>query len=192
MNTTARVLDLSEATRSPWPFNNVQRFPLPEDTDQRVARTAAAMAAFTHHAAAVGPSVAQLARVVANDRPASVPVLVALWQFLKSGQDHQDDPPGKELLRHPEQSAQAMRTGKFAGDCDDVAMLAAAVLVRLGGYAVAFRVIAREGRDWEHVYTVAAPAGYPLWAAIDPQETDTPLAERAHARAWDFPVWSVA
>lgn len=186
MNTTAR--SIATTGGEPFPFNAMQRFTLPEDSTERVAITAAAMQAMVHHAAAIGPCVARVAYEIRNtfNAPARM-----LWAKLKNGQRHTPDPAGVELLRSPEQSAAALVEGRqFEGDCDDVAMLACAVAIRLG-MACDLKIIRRRGNDWEHVYALVAPRTGGPFVAIDPQETNEPLAERAHDAALRFPMWRI-
>lgn len=186
MNRNASTLT-TEGTGQPWPLNSIGRMTLPDDPTERVKLTAAAMCAMIHHAAAVGDAVRNLASMLMDDRVDQTP-LRNLWRWLKEAQYRTDDPPGVELLRHPELSAfDALNTGNFEGDCDDVALLAAALAIRMGCKAVDLVVIAREGREWEHVYVRVGHAT-PTWA-IDPQETDVPLSERPHAAELTFPVW---
>lgn len=178
MNPTARQLSTYET--APFPFNAVQRFTLPDDPTERVRVTVAAMCAMIHHAAAVGPNVAALARHIGNPK--------TLWLDLKDLQERTPDPDGAELLRSPEQSAETARDrGVFEGDCDDVAMLACAIAIRKG-WACALRVMRREGMEWEHVYAIVKPDAVAY--VIDPQETEAPFLERAGAaETMDFPVW---
>lgn len=169
-----------------FPFNSQQRLTLPEDSTERVRITAAAMCAMIHHAAAVGPHLAFLARKFRDDSYASAKYL---WSTLKATQTKTPDPAGVELLRSPEQSAESIRErGSFPADCDDVAMLACAIAVRVGR-SCSLRVIRREGNDWEHVYAVVHPVPRGPEVVIDPQETSAPFEERPHVAALNFPVW---
>ncbi len=181
-----RAKSIQAAGSDAFPFNSKQQLTLPEDSTQRVAVTAAAMCAMIHHAAAVGPNLAAMA---GSFRDNSVSTARYLWGVLKDTQLKKPDPPGVELLRSPEQSAQEIHdSGRFPGDCDDVAMLACAIAMRLG-WPCGLRVIRREGNDWEHVYAVVYPLSQGPECVIDPQETGSPFDERPHVAALNFPVW---
>lgn len=182
MNPTARTITAAGIPRNaavfPWSWSS--RLTLPENQDERVIDTAAAMTALVHHAAAIGDDVAAIADTIKSPRE--------LWSMLKLAQQLTPDPDGVELLRSPLQAAQTIREGLgFKGDCDDVAMLACAIAIRKG-WSCWFRVI-RRAEEWEHVYAVVFTPLYPHSLVIDPQETDAPFTEREYAAHLDFPVW---
>jgi transglutaminase-like putative cysteine protease len=74
--------------------------------------------------------------------------LARVWRYV-------DDPQGHELLVSPEKLLRDyQRLGYIAGDCDEAAILGAA-LGRAVGFAARFTVLAFEGSDdgqYEHVY----------------------------------------
>lgn len=183
MNPTARTLSAAGIPAkglAVFPWSWASRLTLPENQDERVADTAAAMTALVHHAAAIGTDVARVAETIRSPRQ--------LWSMLKLAQRLTPDPDGVELLRSPLQSAQTIRAGNgFEGDCDDVAMLACALAIRKG-WSCWFRVI-RRAEEWEHVYAWVQTAECVVALPIDPQETAEPFAEREYAAHLDFPVW---
>lgn len=187
MNPAASMI---RATGHPWPFNAVQETELSGFGEtERVSRTLCAMAAFAH-SGAVSRSVVECANAsdIARRWRPQAEVLRETFYRLKAAQRHEVDPAGVELLRHPAQSASTLNAyGAFVGDCDDVAMLAASLLIvnRIG---CAFRVTRRDA-TWEHVYVVALPNGGGE-IAIDPQETDMPGMERDYADKIDALVWN--
>jgi hypothetical protein len=155
---------------------------LPEDADERTNLTAAAMVAMIHHGAATSELIAKLG-VDRRFNPAM------LWEFGKASQQRKADPGNAELIRHPAYTAATIYAeGHFRGDCDDLAVLLAAIAVRLG-WNVDLAVSARPGRDWEHVYIMVQDKVGARWETIDPQETDAPLASNAYERIRRYPVW---
>lgn len=178
----------------PFPFSAMLRFTLPEDVTERVHLTVSSMAAFIHHAVATSRLVRHIAadlsdRAITKGRTRAY-ALECLWHDLKRAQVKTDDPSGVELLMHPHYTAdQYLRDAAFSGDCDDVAMFGASIAACMGFEEVDLVVIAREGREWEHVYFRVLLGGQ--WYVIDPQETKEPFEERKHAKRLTFPVWRV-
>lgn len=84
--------------------------------------------------------------------------LADVWTFV-------DDPLDVETVRSP---GFQLRQGTFAGDCDDVATLAAG-LARAVGLGGKFRVLAFDvGRNYSHVLTeVLAPGPPGVWYDMD-------------------------
>jgi hypothetical protein len=98
--------------------------------------------------------------------------LRALYDWLSAGMVYYNDPPEQELLRHPDELADSIiRQGRCFGDCDDRAMLAAALMQELQIPAV-FVVVDNNGRRaarWAHVY----PASY--GATLRPEHQGGPV-----------------
>lgn len=87
------------------------------------------------------------------------------------------DPEGVELLRTP--SYLALQTlfltpgsGRVGADCDDLAMLGAALLARAGKKPVLVTVGRRQGGRFEHVLFGIQERGRVMY--LDPQETELP------------------
>lgn len=99
--------------------------------------------------------------------------LVGHWRFLR-------DPSGVELLHRPERLLdQILQTGYATGDCDDVAILGAA-LGKVVGFPARFVVLGFFGTDgpFSHVYTE-------LWVTQSWQELDiTRTAQRPATTRW--------
>ncbi len=76
------------------------------------------------------------------------------------------DPEGVELLKTPELMLEEVRrTGEASGDCDDAAILSAALALELG-YQVRFIVLGfKLGGDYGHVYTDISSGG--PWLELD-------------------------
>lgn len=78
-----------------------------------------------------------------------------LYKWMRKRFRFRKDPDGIELLRHPDQMLQAMRTNprgrKTAGDCDELATLAVAILLQLGHRPVFIVMDAGRGR-FHHVF----------------------------------------
>lgn len=87
------------------------------------------------------------------------------------------DPADRELLRRPDYMLEEIRKGGLAfGDCDDIAMLSAA-LAKCVGFPVHFFAEAYHGGGFSHVYAVATePAG----EEIDFDTTRPPEIVRPH------------
>lgn len=85
------------------------------------------------------------------------------------------DPDGLELLRTPRAMlAEIDRRGVAVGDCDDVAMLGAAIGKSVGFRAkfVAESYLPPPAQPFQHVYTVLSTPGG--WRALDVQRGDVP------------------
>jgi transglutaminase-like putative cysteine protease len=106
-------------------------------------------------------------------------VLARSFQFIA-------DPKGVELLRTPVyQIEQIKEHGVTTGDCDDAAILGAALGMAVG-IAARFRVIAfRPGADFAHVYAILTPNDGP---AIDLDVTKPTTGAAAPVRFQDYPV----
>lgn len=201
MNPAAKTLEAVrvEGTGLPFPFNATQSWNLPEDQDQAVDLTAAAMCAMIHHAASTSVLVEQVSWDFRESGHYSRGgALNDVWQWLKQHHRFQADPLGQELLRHPDQLITEYNGGMsgsrvWHADCDDLAMLAGAIIVRMG-LQCKIVVIGREAEGpFEHVYIEVngerSPYIAPHWLVIDPQETSKPFEEREHARRRQYPVF---
>ena len=160
-------------TQAAHPFGQLQRFKIPGG-DRGVEITVRAMREIAREAALESERVHQLAiRLAAmssnRDRRAQ---LVTLWRFLRTGVNFKPDTFDAEHLRIPDQLLDEIAAhGRTSADCDDVAMLAASIIMALGmraGVAVVGR-----GRRFEHVFAVADLGdGRPF--TLDPQERIPP------------------
>lgn len=127
------------------------------------------------------PSVVDTARTVAGGaRGLRGAALLRSW--LAAHVRYADDPPGVELVQAPRvQLARIRATGRTAGDCDDVAVLAAALGMALG-YRARYVVVSFGPWPYEHVWTelrapgagwleldTTRPAGVPAGAWIHRQ-----------------------
>lgn len=91
-----------------------------------------------------------------------------LYHAFRRSMKFKSDPEGVELLRHPAELVNHM----LRGDCDDLAMLACAVLRELG-FRCAFVTMARDpAGDYEHVFYAVEEGGQ--WVPYDPQERTPP------------------
>lgn len=93
--------------------------------------------------------------------------LSTLLDFVRDRVRYQADPLDVEFVQSPARLLDAIRrSGTAAGDCDDMAVLLAA-LVETAGYPTRFRVQGRPGQDFSHVVIEAQePAG--AWVTLDP------------------------
>jgi len=83
---------------------------------------------------------------------------LAVRRWLARNFRFERDPRGVELLRTPDyQLAQFTRDGYITGDCDDAAILGAALYTALGGVAALVVVAFRAFRPFTHVFTVLTP-----------------------------------
>lgn len=91
----------------------------------------------------------------------------AVWTFVRSEIQYVLDPAGTELLQGPDVTLR-----KGYGDCDDQAILAAALLMALGVDA-GFRAVAQvEAGDFDHVYVLYWSSGQ--WKELDTIGGDPP------------------
>lgn len=93
--------------------------------------------------------------------------LSTLLQFVRDRVRYQADPVDVEYVQSPRRMLDAIqRSGRTAGDCDDMAGLLAA-LAEAAGYPTRFRVQGPPGDDYQHIIVEAQePAG--AWVALDP------------------------
>lgn len=108
---------------------------------------------------------AEAASIASGVPPDVFPMVLREW--LSAHVVQEADPFNVELIRSPEWClAIIQERGHVAGDCDDVATLAAA-LGRAAGFLVRFVVLAW-GEDYSHVYAeIQAPGPPPIWYELD-------------------------
>lgn len=85
--------------------------------------------------------------------------------------------PGEMLIHPLKQLADLQRRGVIYGDCDDVAMLSAAILAAMG-YQVRFKaiILAADG-SFRHVFTewnAGGEGNSAVWMALDPMASGEP------------------
>lgn len=127
-------------------------------------------------ASVVLPAVRRLAGTLAREADPRI----ALFRWIRSHVRFERDPKGTEFIRNPARVIQAAERArpqrlKALADCDDVATMAAAVLLVLG-YRPVFIVIGRDADEgFEHVFfgTLEGDKVYPM----DPQEVAQPGRE---------------
>lgn len=147
-----------------WPYNGRLTLPIP-DTDEGVEYTIAAMRACVDDAVEHSSALAGFtATIGGGQRPTPEQVYDALRRLVW----FRHDPPGVEQVRIPDQLIDEIaRRGYAYGDCDDRAVLGAAVMKR-AGYKTALVVVSPtpDGR-FRHVHF-----GYydPVLIPMDPQE----------------------
>lgn len=92
--------------------------------------------------------------------------LTLLRQFIQQHTEFLRDPRGVELLHTPAYLlTQISEVGTVAGDCDDIAMLVAALGMAVGLRA---RFVVIGQRELEHVFTMLASPHSGTWEAFDP------------------------
>lgn len=108
-----------------------------------------------------------------------------LRAWIAAHTEFQPDPEATELLRAPELMIRAAQTyGVARGDCDDVAMLAAALSLA-AGYGARY-VVLDFGWGWEHVYTVTETVDGPV-----EMDTTAPAQWPAGLRIASLAEWAV-
>ncbi len=149
------------------------RVSLPADPDKRVAATLEAMRAVARSAATM-PEVVAHARSIGNARRLydyvrfPVPRMESGVRVVRPRVTFRRDPVGFERIRHPVRMVREINgNGWTQGDCDDLAVYAAAVLLALGRRPV-FLVMARDEGAFEHVYYGELEGGQLI--PYDPQE----------------------
>ncbi|MGE0160724.1 MAG: transglutaminase domain-containing protein [Gemmatimonadales bacterium] len=118
------------------------------------------------------PLLVETARRIVGDNPRaagfrnSTEAAEHIRAFLEGGVRFEHDPAGTELLKPPDMMLEEIElNGQAAGDCDDVAVLGAA-LGRAVGLPARFRLLAfRPGAPYEHVYTELLTDGG--WRELD-------------------------
>jgi len=155
--------------------------------DEGTEHTIAAMVALIREAAK-SEQVRSLAAHLAQTRVA-LEAQVFFW--LKATIKFHKDPPHLEFLRHPARMIDAVAAGarigkKPIGDCDDVADLAAAVIVASGAAPVLVVVGPDETGPFKHVYAGLRTAQ--SYIPLDPQELSAPGLEVEAARRRVFDV----
>lgn len=110
----------------------------------------------------------------------------AIRDFLQTAFRFVADPKGQELLRTPSFQIREIRQyGQTGGDCDDAAILGAALglAVGIGGK---FRIISfRRGGNFAHVFTILTPRVGP---AIDLDVTKPAQGAAASVLVQDYPI----
>lgn len=141
----------------------VRRMTLPEDSESSTTLTLEVMAALAHQG---GRSLLlqQAARHIVGS--GSVDSVGAIRAFLLRHVRFTADPLEVELITTPElQVQQIAARGYISGDCDDIAVLAAA-LGLAAGLTVRFVVLSfSDLGPWEHVYTEIRQGG--AWLELD-------------------------
>lgn len=166
------------------------RVELPTDPDERVEATLQAMRAMIHHTD-VTQHVHRLAtEIVARhanrDRRAWIEDVFTLLSPAERGGAMQFKPDvfGKEVLRHPDQLVKEIREhSTTSADCDDRAMLGAALLRAMGFKTVLIVVGKSRSGPYQHVFFgVVLGKGAGRVLALDPQECDRPGMWVEHER----------
>lgn len=170
------------------PYNATLVLDLPgTSADDRVDATIAAMRAVVK-STDITQHVAKLARVLVSheayrDYDGMLRSVFELLSPVERGGRVQfaRDIAGRELLRHPDQLiAELSRRGVTSADCDDRAMLGAALL-RAMGFRAGFIVVGKRARGpFHHVMFCAEHRG--RLVPMDPQETKAPGKFPVHAR----------
>lgn len=144
----------------PYKIRSDRPFTLPD--------TIAAMKALVHDAVAHDSRLDDLAKRLGEGRSVSGKIRsVYRWAIRRTV--FRADPPGHELLRGPSVMLDEIeRTGRMAGDCDETAVLVAAVLAAMG-LEPWFTVVAKdEWRAFHHIFVTVTPI-LDRWY-VDPQE----------------------
>lgn len=100
--------------------------------------------------------------------------MLAIHKYVRDQIRYQKDVHGQETLSHPEETAFNSR----AGDCDDKAMLEAALLSSIG-IPTRFKTIGVTPLQFSHVYLEAHPMGHD-WIPLDPIMKNKPAG-------WEVP-----
>lgn len=144
-----------------FPYDAELKITLPGG-DAGTFATLWAMKAFVDDAVERSPLLAELAGRIANAcGRVKINRAKAVYNFLRDHVTFTFDPPALEHVQHPDQLIdQINRRGKARGDCDDVAVLGAALLKKMGLSPV-FIVVGRDAAGrYEHVlYGVRNRAG---------------------------------
>ena len=109
------------------------------------------------HESAGDPAVQRLARLIVNQVPSHqyLEESRAIGEWVQSHMRYAMDPTGYEQLQEPQLMICDIEQGIGAGDCDDMALLTATLLLCLG-HNPCFRVVRYTGRTgpFSHIYVV--------------------------------------
>jgi hypothetical protein len=107
--------------------------------------------------AAGDPVVQRLARMIVLGVPSHyyADESLAIGQFVKEKVRYTKDPEGYEQLQTPELLIQDIQKGVAQGDCDDMALLTAALLKAIG-HRPFFRMVRYDAQEgpYAHIYVV--------------------------------------
>lgn len=111
------------------------------------------------HQGAGDPTIQRLARLIVLK--SGVPShyyadeALAIGQFVKEKVRYSRDPEGYEQLQTPELLIREIQNGTAQGDCDDMALLTATLLLAIG-HRPFFRMVRYDAHDggYAHIYTV--------------------------------------
>jgi transglutaminase-like putative cysteine protease len=119
-------------------------------------------------------------------RPTAEQTLAAIFDLCKRAYEFAPDPPEAELVRNHVAQVRQMLAGKTVrGDCDDLAVVIAAMLIALD-FPYAFVTVSRDSGPYEHILTVAGTKERG-WYPIDPQEA--PAAGQWPASIFRAATW---
>lgn len=118
---------------------------------------------------------------------------LAIYYFLLANTRYMRDPRTVELVRAPYVVVEELRRGKKPSvDCDDLAAIATALTLAVGGHSrvvtVAFRPMIHNGqRQFSHVFGQAQEPRTKQWITIDPvagSKTNQMMRRSVYAKAW--------
>lgn len=113
--------------------------------------------------------------------------IACVYELLQRSQDNTGDPWGTEMPRHVDQLIHELdTTHRVACDCDDIAMLGAALLRAMGFETALAMVSKRADRVLQHVFYAAKVEG--VWVPSDPQERTPPFMWPVTTRREIVPV----
>ena len=155
-------------------------------SDEQTSLVLSAMAGISRAAAKNAHFVKWVNLMVPDSTPESV--ARGIYTLLKNRFKFVPDPVGEELLRHPfNELSRMLNDGEGVGDCDDRAMMGAAMLLAKKMPA-AFIVIQRKpNRPFEHVL-VGTRVRPDAWYPLDPQVGTPPGTVTPASRMEVFPI----
>lgn len=186
----------ASSTPAALPGSGAPPIPIGEG-DAEIERMLAAMIAVVREANEAAPGGSPLVRERAalmreQAHRAREPLQHALYWLLRTHFRFEEDPPNTERVRTPDESlARLARDGWTDGDCDDLAMLAGALLLAAGERPVAIVMARSASATYEHVYYgVLRPDARAFKPGEEvPPHVVTPFdpQERTPAGAWTQP-----
>lgn len=107
------------------------------------------------HQSAGDPAFQRLARLIVNNVPSHSyrDEALTIGEFVQQNVRYAMDPTGYEQLQEPQLIVADIKQGIAAGDCDDMALFAASLLLALG-HNPFFRVVRYDGNrgPFNHIY----------------------------------------
>lgn len=120
--------------------------------------------------------------------PATVSMIKAILEWVRTHVTYVKDPIGMELIETPSRIIKHIQeNGQYAGDCDDITGLTGAMLRAIGIPSRACLVAFDRARGYQHIYAEAWVGVEEIgWVGVDPclSDEDAPLMAQRVIRSY--------